>query len=61
MNNRLSVTPGSPADMQLKLLADILSPHPEALALLERLEQCLAAKGQSKAVASEDTVACQCA
>ena len=61
MNYRLSVTPGSPADRQLKVLADIFSPHPEARALIERLEQRLAAKGQSKAVASEDAGACRCA
>ncbi len=48
MNYRLSVTPGSPEDKQLKLLAEILSSRPEAQALRERLEQWLAAKGQGK-------------
>ena len=33
MNYRLSVVPGSPEDKQLKLLAEILSSSPEALAL----------------------------
>jgi len=55
MNYRLSVPPGSPEDKQLKLLADILSSRPEAQALRDRLEQWLAAKGQSK-----DAAACQC-
>lgn len=56
MNYRLSVTPGSPEDKQLKLLADILSSSPEAQALRDRLEQWLAAKGPEKAGAA----ACQC-
>ncbi|MHB8066669.1 MAG: ArsR/SmtB family transcription factor [Desulfobaccales bacterium] len=56
MNYRLSVTPGSPEDKQLKLLADILGSSPEAQALRANLEQWLAAKGQDK----EGAVACQC-
>ena len=56
MNYRLSVTPGSPEDKQLKLLADILGSRPEAQALRDRLEQWLSAKGQSKGAAA----ACQC-
>ena len=56
MNYRLSVTPGSPEDKQLKLLADILGSRPEAQALRDRLEQWLSAKGQSKDAAA----ACQC-
>jgi len=56
MNYRLSVSPGSPEDKQLKLLTDILSSRPEAQALRHRLEQWLAAKGQSK----EGAAACQC-
>jgi ArsR family transcriptional regulator, arsenate/arsenite/antimonite-responsive transcriptional repressor len=56
MNYRLSVTPGSPEDKQLKLLAEILSSRPEAQALRERLEQWLAAKGQG----SKDAAACSC-
>ncbi|MFA5112171.1 MAG: metalloregulator ArsR/SmtB family transcription factor [Desulfobaccales bacterium] len=55
MNYRLSITPGSPEDKQLKLLADILHSQPEAQALRNRLEQWLAAKGQS-----QDAAACQC-
>ena len=57
MNYRLSVPPGSPEDKQLKLLADILSSRPEAQALRNRLEQWLAAKGQSK---EGGAAACQC-
>jgi len=61
MNYRLSVAPGSPEDKQLKLLADILSSRPEARALKDRLEQWLAAKGQSQeGAASEGAAACQC-
>ncbi len=56
MNYRLSVTPGSPEDKQLKLLAEILKSRPEAQKLLDQLEQWLAAKGQDK----EGAVACQC-
>jgi hypothetical protein len=56
MNYRLSVTPGSPEDKQLKLLAEILSSRPEAQALRERLEQWLAAKGQGQ----EGAAACSC-
>ena len=56
MNYRLSVAPGSPEDRQLKLLAEILSSHPEAQALRDRLEQWLAGKGQGK----ESAAACQC-
>ena len=55
MNYRLSVVPGSPEDKQLKLLAEILGSRPEALALRDRLDQWLAAKGQGK-----DAAACQC-
>jgi ArsR family transcriptional regulator len=55
MNYRLSVPPGSPEDKQLKLLADILSPRPEAQALKDRLEQWLAGKDQKDRAA-----ACQC-
>ncbi len=56
MNYRLSVTPGSPEDKQLKLLAEILSSRPEAQALRERLEQRLAAKWQGH----EGAAACSC-
>jgi ArsR family transcriptional regulator len=56
MNYRLSVVPGSPEDKQLKLLAEILGSRPEALALRDRLDQWLAAKGQVKDCAA----ACQC-
>ncbi len=56
MNYRLTVTPGSPEDKQLKLLADILKSRPEAQKLLDQLEQWLAGKGQDK----EGAVACQC-
>jgi ArsR family transcriptional regulator, arsenate/arsenite/antimonite-responsive transcriptional repressor len=56
MNYRLSVSPGSPEDKQLKLLAEILSSSPEAQALRDRLKQWLAAKEQGK----EDAAACQC-
>ncbi len=55
MNYRLSITPGSPEDKQLKLLADILHSQPEAQALRDRLEQWLAAKGHC-----QDAAACQC-
>ena len=55
MNYRLSVIPDSPEDKQLKLLAEILGSRPEALALRDRLDQWLAAKGQGK-----DAAACQC-
>jgi ArsR family transcriptional regulator len=54
MNYRLSVLPGSPEDKQLKLLMDILSSHPGAQALKDRLEQWLAAKDHGSAAA------CQC-
>jgi ArsR family transcriptional regulator len=61
MNYRLSVAPGSPEAKQLKLLADILGSRPEAQALKDRLEQRLAAKGQSQdRAASEGAAACQC-
>ena len=61
MNYRLSVAPGSPEAKQLKLLADILGSRPEAQALRDRLEQRLAAKGQSQdRAASEGAAACQC-
>ena len=61
MNYRLSVTPGSPADKQLELLADILSPRPDAQALLERLEHCLAGKVKNQDhAASKGTGACRC-
>src|SRR4030042_3186677 len=48
MNYRLSVSPGSPEDKQLKLLADILSSRPEAQALKDRLEQWRGAGGDRK-------------
>jgi ArsR family transcriptional regulator, arsenate/arsenite/antimonite-responsive transcriptional repressor len=56
MNYRLSVSPGSPEDKQLKLLEEILSSLPEAKALRDRLAQWLAAKGQGK----DGAAACQC-
>jgi ArsR family transcriptional regulator len=56
MNYRLSVTPGSLEDKQLKLLADLLRSRPEAQALRDRLAQWLAVKGQRQAGAA----ACQC-
>jgi ArsR family transcriptional regulator, arsenate/arsenite/antimonite-responsive transcriptional repressor len=56
MNYRLSVSPESPEDKQLKLLANILLARPEAQALRDRLEQWLAAKVQGK----EGGAACQC-
>jgi ArsR family transcriptional regulator, arsenate/arsenite/antimonite-responsive transcriptional repressor len=55
MNYRLSVPPGSPADKQLKLLADILKSSPEARVLKDRLEEWLAAKERR-----DDAAACQC-
>ena len=55
MNYRLSVVPGSPEEKQLKLLADILGSSQEASALRQRLDQRLAAKGQT-----QDAAACQC-
>jgi ArsR family transcriptional regulator len=58
MNYRLSVSPGSPEDKQLKLLADILGSRPEAQALKDRLEQWLSAK--SRPTASEGAAACRC-
>ena len=57
MNYRLSVAAGSREDKQLKLLAEILSSSPEAQALRDRLEQWLAAKGQSR---EGSAAACQC-
>ena len=57
MNYRLSVAAGSREDKQLKLLAEILSASPEAQALRDRLEQWLAAKGQSR---EGSAAACQC-
>lgn len=57
MNYRLSVTPGSPEDKQLKLLTDILSSRPEAQALKDRLEQWLARKCHCK---EGSTAACHC-
>ena len=61
MNYRLNVAPGSPEDKQLKLLTDILGSRPEAQALRDRLEQWLAAKGESKeGTASEGAAACRC-
>jgi ArsR family transcriptional regulator len=56
MNYRLSVTPGSPKDRQLTLLAEILSSQPEAQALRDWLDQWLANKGRSK----DGAAACQC-
>jgi ArsR family transcriptional regulator len=56
MNYRLSVTPGSLEDKQLKLLADILRSRPEAQTLRDRLAQWLAAKGQRQ----DGAAACQC-
>ncbi|MBI4796694.1 MAG: metalloregulator ArsR/SmtB family transcription factor [Deltaproteobacteria bacterium] len=57
MNYRLSVAPGSPAEKQLRLLAEILGSHPEAQALKDRLEQWLSAKTETKDSAA---AACQC-
>ena len=56
MNYRLSVTPGSLEDKQLKLLADLLRSRPEAQALKDRLAQRLAAKGPRP----DGAAACQC-
>lgn len=56
MNYRLSVTPGSPEDKQLKLLAEILSSRPEAQALRERLALRLAARGRGP----KGAAACSC-
>jgi ArsR family transcriptional regulator len=56
MNYRLSVTPGSPEDKQLKLLAEILGSRPEAQALKVRLEKWLLAKTEAK----DSAAACQC-
>jgi len=57
MNYRLRVARGSPEEKQLKLLADILSSRPEALALRDRLEQWLSAKTETK---DSPASACQC-
>jgi ArsR family transcriptional regulator, arsenate/arsenite/antimonite-responsive transcriptional repressor len=54
MNYRLTITPGSPEEKQLKLLAEILSSRPEAQALKNRLEQWLDGKEDKSAAA------CQC-
>ena len=48
MNYRLCVSPGSPGEKLLKLLGDLWASQPEALALRENLEQCLAAKRQGR-------------
>ena len=48
MNYRLSVTPGSPGEKLLKLLAEMLAPQPEAQALRGQLEHCLEAKRHSE-------------
>jgi ArsR family transcriptional regulator, arsenate/arsenite/antimonite-responsive transcriptional repressor len=56
MYYRLNVAPGSPEEKQLKLLAEILGARPEARALRDRLEDWLAAKGQSQ----EGSEACHC-
>jgi ArsR family transcriptional regulator, arsenate/arsenite/antimonite-responsive transcriptional repressor len=56
MYYRLSVAPDSPEDKQLKVLAEILGSRPEAQALRDRLEEWLAAKGQSQ----EGAEACHC-
>lgn len=55
MNYSLSVPPGSPADKQLKLLADILKFSPEAQVLKGRLEEWLAAKERR-----DQAAVCQC-
>ncbi len=57
MNYRLSVTPGSPEDKQLQLLADILSSRPEAQAMRDRLEQWLSAKTETRESAA---ATCKC-
>jgi ArsR family transcriptional regulator len=57
MNYRLSVAPGSPADKQLKVLAEILGSRPEAQALTDRLEQWLSAKTETRDSAA---ATCQC-
>jgi ArsR family transcriptional regulator len=57
MNYRLSVTPGSPEDKQLKLLAEILGSRPAAQALKDRLEQWLSTKTETRDSAA---AACQC-
>lgn len=61
MNYRLSVAPSSVADKQLQLLSDIWGQRPEARALLERLDQHLAAKVKNQGAASRDSEACRCA
>jgi len=48
MNYRLCVPPGSPGEKQLKLLAEIFAPHPEAQALRARLQDWLEKKRQAK-------------
>ena len=48
MNYRLSVTPGSPGEKQLQLLAEMFAPHPEAQALRARLRDWLGKKRQAK-------------
>ncbi len=58
MKYQLNVTPGSPKEKQLKLLADILSSSPEAIVLRRRLEERLAAKDQPDA--PESAAACRC-
>lgn len=57
MNYGLSVTPGSPEDKQLKLLAEILASRPEAQVLKDRLEKWLSAKNEAKDSAA---ASCQC-
>ncbi len=47
MYYRLSVTPGTPQEKQLKLLKEILSSQPEAQVLREKLENWLKAKQAS--------------
>jgi ArsR family transcriptional regulator len=48
MNYRLCVTPGSPGEKQLQLLAEMIAPHPEAQALRARLHDWLGKKRQAK-------------
>jgi len=48
MNYCLCVPPGSPGEKQLKLLAEMLQPHPEAQALRVRLHEWLGKKRQAK-------------
>jgi len=56
MYYRLAVTPGSPSEKQLQLLAEMLASRPEARALREKLADWLRTKSQT-----DGREECQCA